>query len=110
MLCFYTDDYTPNYMCLYFVLATASSPLLSTQYDSVGDLVHSYDSVLGKLADTYAATCTKNIVIKPSSPWYKTDIHMEKMKRRQLEKRFESSHSSEDSSLYEKQCHLVTMC
>ncbi len=95
-------------MCWYFVLDIASSPLLSKQYDSVDDLVHSYDSILGKLADTYAATCTKNIVIKPSARWYNTDIDMEKMKRRRLEKMFESSHSSEDSSLYEKQCHLVT--
>ncbi len=82
-----------------FKLDIASSPLLSRQYDSVDDLVHSYSSVHGKLADTYAATHTKNIVIKPSAPWYNTDIDVEKRKRRQIEGRFESSHSSEDVSL-----------
>ncbi len=60
-----------------FKLDIASSRLLSTQYDSV-DLVHSYSSVLDKLADTYAATRAKSIVIKPSAPWYNTDIDVEK--------------------------------
>ena len=85
-----------------------SSTLLSDYRDmEVTPLVENFESTLTSLLDTHAPTKKRTIILRPHAPWYKDSIHVEKKKRRKLERRWGKSGLFIDWELYITQCGVT---
>ena len=84
-----------------------SSTLLPDYRDmEVTPLVENFESTLTSL-DTHAPTKKRTIILRPHAPWYKDSIHVEKKKRRKLERRWGKSGLFIDWELYITQCGVT---
>ena len=85
-----------------------SSTFLSDYRDmEVTPLVANFESTLTSLLDTHAPTKKRTIILRPHAPWYKDSIHVEKKKRRKLERRWGKSGLFIDWELYITQCGVT---
>ena len=73
----------------------------------VTPLVANFESTLTSLLDTHAPTKKRTIILRPHAPWYKDSIHVEKKKRRKLERRWGKSGLFIDWELYITQCGVT---
>jgi exonuclease III len=60
-------------------------------FDSLAELVASYNSILAELLDRYAPQKSRTVTLHPDSPWYNAEIADAKRKRRKAEKRWRRS-------------------
>ena len=85
-----------------------SSTFLSDYRDmEVTPLVANFESTLTSLLDTHAPTKKRTIILRPHAPWYNDSIHVEKKKRRKLERRWGKSGLFIDWELYITQCGVT---
>ena len=63
------------------------SPLLQDQATDLDTMVDQYDRVLRQLLDQHAPKKKHQVKVRPSAPWYTSDVVAEKRKRRRLERR-----------------------
>jgi hypothetical protein len=77
------------------------SPLCNLNaFDSVAELVVSYNDVLAKLLDKHAPLKTRTVTLHPQSPWYNAEIAEAKRNRRKAERRWRKSKLSVHRQLY----------
>ena len=72
-----------------------SSDFCTTNFDdvSVDEMVDLYNVSLISVLDKHAPLLSKNIVIKPKSPWYTGELHNIKKEKRMLESKWLKSKS-----------------
>ena len=70
-------------------------------------MVDQYDRVLRQLLDQHAPKKKCQVTVRPSAPWYTSDVVAEKRKRRRLERRWRASRLQCDWDQYVCQCCVV---
>ena len=83
------------------------SPLLQDQATDLDMMVDRYDRVLRQLLDQHAPKKKRLVTVRPSAPWYTSDVVAEKRKRRRLERRWRASRLQWDRDQYVRQCCVV---
>ena len=66
-----------------------------------------HDRVLRQLLDQHAPKKKRQVTVRPSAPWYTSDVVAEKRKRRGLERRWRASRLQCDRDQYVRQCCVV---
>ena len=84
-----------------------ASPLLQDQATDLDTMVDQYDRVLRQLLDQHAPKKKRQVTVRPSAPWYTSDVVAEKRKRRRLERRWRASRLQCDRDQYVRQCCVV---
>ena len=82
-------------------------PLLQDQATDLDTMVDQYDRVLQQLLDQHAPKTKRQVTVRPSAPWYTSDVVVEKRKRRRLERRWRASQLQCDRDQYVRQCCMV---
>jgi hypothetical protein len=90
-----------------FVHDISNSSLVTSPSDNLVGLVQQYESVLTSILNTHAPSKERIITLRPSAPWYSSDIRAEKIKRRKLERSWRRSRLTVDRELYVHQCGVV---
>ena len=75
--------------------------------ESLDDLIARYNNGLTTLIDKHAPTKTRNITLRPNTPYYTDEIREAKHLRRKLERKWKKSQLSIDHQCYRKQCANV---
>ena len=70
-------------------------------------LVDQYDNMLRSLLDRHAPTKQRITTVRPSAPWYSTEIAQNKRIRRKLERKWRSTRLPSDREKYVHQCSVV---
>lgn len=83
------------------------SPLIMEPSSDLDVLVDQYDNVLRSLLDCHAPTKQRIITVRPSAPWYSTEIAQNKRIRRKLERKWRSTRLPSDREKYVHQCSVV---
>ena len=68
-----------------------TSPLLQDQAVELNPLVDQYDNILQSLLDLYAPLKWQTVTLRPSAPWYKPEVVVQKNIRRRLEQKWHST-------------------
>ena len=84
-----------------------TSPLLQDQAVELNALVDQYDNVLRSLLDLYAPLKRRTVTLRPSAPWYKPEVVVQKNIRRRLERKWRSTRLLCDREQYVHQCYFV---
>ena len=84
-----------------------TSPLLQDQAVELSALVGQYDNVLRSLLDLYAPLKRRTVTLRPSAPWYKPEVVVQKNIRRRLERKWRSTRLLCDREQYVHQCYVV---
>ena len=84
-----------------------TSPLLQDQAVELNALVDQYDNVLRSLLDLYAPLKRRTVTLRPSAPWYKPEVVVQKNIRRRLERKWRSTRLLCDREQYVHQCYVV---
>ena len=82
-----------------------TSPLLQDQAVELSALVGQYDNVLRSLLDLYAPLKRRTVTLRPSAPWYKPEVVVQKNIRRRLERKWRSTRLLCDREQYVHQCY-----
>ena len=90
-----------------FSFLIMDSPLLQDQATDLDTMVDQYDRVLRQLLDQHAPKKKRQVTVRPSAPWYTSDVVAEKRKRRRLERRWRASRLQCDRDQYVRQCCVV---
>jgi hypothetical protein len=69
----------------------AKSEVVVSPANEINDLIRQYNASLLAVLNKHAPVLTKNIVVRPHSPWFNDDIKLAKRARRQAERRWLSS-------------------
>ncbi|KAL9975453.1 hypothetical protein ACROYT_G012614 [Oculina patagonica] len=83
------------------------SPQIMEPSSDLDGLVDQYDNVLRSLLDRHAPTKQRTVTVRPSAPWYSTEIAQNKRIRRKLERKWRSTRLPSDRELYVHQCSVV---
>ena len=70
-------------------------------------MVNQYDNVLRSLLDRHAPIKHRVVTVRPSAPWYSTEIAQNKRIRRKLERKWHSTLLPSDRELCVHQCRVV---
>ena len=70
-------------------------------------MVYQYDNVLRSLLDRHAPIKQRGVTVRPSAPWYSTEIAQNKRIRRKLERKWRSTLLPSDREIYVHQCSVV---
>ena len=70
-------------------------------------LVYQYENLLRSLLDRHAPIKRRVVTVRPSAPWYSTEISQNKHIRRKLERKWRSTLLPSDRELYVHQCSVV---
>ena len=81
--------------------------LPSSKNLSLTDAVHCYNACMKELLDKHAPEKTKIITIREHSQWYNDQITTEKQIRRQKERKWRTSRTSESHTAYQEQKNKV---
>jgi hypothetical protein len=73
-----------------------SSTLITHPPSALSDLVDCYNSTLSSLLNKHAPVITKTLRLKPSNPWFTPVLRKLKRARRQLERIWSRTRSSDD--------------
>ena len=84
-----------------------NSALIEEPSSHLDILVYQYDNVLRSLLDRHAPIKQRGVTVRPSSPWYSTEIAQNKRIRRKLERKWRSTLLPSDCELYVHQCSVV---
>ena len=84
-----------------------TSPLLQDQAVELNALVDQYDNILRSLLDLYAPLKWQRVTLRPSAPWYKPEVVVQKNIRRRLERKWCSTRLLSDREQYVHQCYVV---
>ena len=84
-----------------------TSLLLQDQAVELNGLVDQYDNVLRSLLDLYAPLKRRTVTLRPSAPWYKPEVVVQKNIRRRLERKWRSTRLLCDREQYVHQCYVV---
>ena len=68
-----------------------TSPLLQDQAVELNPLVDQYDNILQSLLDLYAPLKWQTVTLRPSAPWYKPEVVVQKNIQRRLEQKWHST-------------------
>jgi hypothetical protein len=79
-----------------FIQEILSSTLITHPPSALSDLVDCYNSTLSSLLNKHAPVITKTLRLKPSNPWFTPVLRKLKRARRQLERTWSRTHSSND--------------
>ena len=90
-----------------FCADNLTSPLLQDQAVELNALVDQYDNVLRSLLDLYAPLKRRTVTLRPSAPWYKPEVVVQKNIRRRLERKWRSTRLLCDREQYVHQCYVV---
>ena len=82
-------------------------PLLQDQATDLDTMVDQYNRVLLQILGQHAPKTKCQVTVRPSAPWYTSDVVAEKRKRRRLERRWRSSRLQCDRDQYVHQCCVV---
>ena len=66
-----------------------------------------YDNVLRSLLDRHAPIKQRVVTVRPSAPWYSSEIAQNQRIRRKLERKWRSTLLPSDRELYVHQCSVV---
>ena len=68
------------------------------------DLVHSYSTTLSQTLDKHAPATTKEVIVRPHTPWFSEGMKTAKQERRRAERKWNKSKSTADrEAVKEKQ-------
>ena len=70
-------------------------------------LVYQYENLLRSLLDRHAPIKRRVFTVRPSAPWYSTEISQNKHIRTKLERKWRSTLLPSDRELYVHQCSVV---
>ena len=84
-----------------------NSALIEEPSSHLDILVYQYDNVLRSLLDRHAPIKQRGVTVRPSAPWYSTEIAQNKRIRRKLERKWRSTLLPSDCELYVHQCSVV---
>ena len=84
-----------------------TSPLLQDEAVELNALVDQYDNVLRYLLDLHAPLKRRTVTLRPSAPWYKPEVVVQKNIRRRLERKWRSTRLLCDREQYVHQCYVV---
>ena len=84
-----------------------TSPLLQDEAVELNALVDQYDNVLRYLLDLHAPLKRRTVTLRPSAPWYKPEVVVQKNTRRRLERKWRSTRLLCDREQYVHQCYVV---
>ena len=85
-------------------------PLFGSLYVSIYIYIYTtYDNELRSLLDRHAPIKQRVVTVRPSAPWYSTEIAQNKRIRRKLERKWRSTLLPSDRKLYVHQRVLLTI-
>ena len=84
-----------------------ASSLCNNFSDDLDTLTEDYNRVLQKLVDKHAPLITKSMPLRNRVPWYTDAVHVEKCKRRQLERKWRFTGLAVHRQLYKEQRQVV---
>ena len=77
-----------------------NSNLILNSADSLDNLVELYENTLSSLLDEHAPLVTKQVSVKPKTPWFNEGIRQVKRRRRKAEKKWLKSRDQKDYDDY----------
>ena len=84
----------------------SNSDLIQKPEKDISALCCQYDTVLTSIIDKHAPMCTKNMSVKPPTPWMTPELIKAKICRRKLEKTWRKARTRFNRVRYKAQCHL----
>ena len=84
-----------------------TSPLLKDQAVELNALVDQCDNLLRSVLELHAPLKRRTVTLRPSAPWYKPEVVVQKNIRRRLERKWRSTRLLCDREQYVHQCHVV---
>jgi len=72
------------------------SVLLTNTPTDLDDLVHCYNTTLSQTLDKHAPATTKEVIVRPHTPWFSDSIKTAKQERRRAERKWNKSKSPAD--------------
>ncbi len=73
----------------------------------VDEHVESLNNSLESLVDKHAPLLTKQVTLRPTSPWYNEELHEAKHLKRKLERKWRKTNLTVDHEIYRNQCASV---
>ena len=66
-----------------------------------------YNQSVRNVLNTHCPVTTRTHAFKPHPPWYNTNVHLARRKRRKLERRWQKTHDPNDRRAYLDQVHFL---
>jgi hypothetical protein len=88
-----------------------NTPLVRSPTNSIEDLVQHFNATMSALLNKHAPLITKEVFVRPNSPWYTEEIKHAKQLKRQAERRWQASHLAINLELFKSaRAHFNKLC